>query len=118
MCLELEISAESVSCERNPDLVALENAIIEKYGHEEFEKSMERAKFKSELARTIRQRRLDLNMDQKEVAKRLHTTQQQLSRYEVADFSPSIERLFDLCKVLNLKLEIKTADTNELLIQV
>ena len=48
-----------------------------------------------------------MHMDQKELAKKLHTTQQQLSRYEVGENSPTVERLYDICKMLDLELVIR-----------
>ena len=43
-------------------------------------------------------------MDQKELAKKLHTTQQQLSRYEVGENSPTIERFYNMCAMLDLEM--------------
>jgi ribosome-binding protein aMBF1 (putative translation factor) len=89
---------------RNPDIDVIEKALIEKFGEVEYSAAKERAKFKHELARAVKERRIKLHMDQKELANKLHTTQQQLSRYEVGENSPTAERLYDICKMLDLEL--------------
>ena len=102
---------------RNPDLDAINKALIEKFGAEDYAKARERAKFKLELARAVKQRRLDMHMDQKELAKKLHTTQQQLSRYEVGENSPTIERFYDICAMLDLEMIIRDKENGQELIR-
>ena len=101
----------------NLDLAVIEKALAAKFGESEFAAARERAKFKLELARAVKRRRLEMNMDQKELAKKLHTTQQQLSRYEVGENSPTADRLYDLCKVLGLELVIRDGKEGTVLLR-
>lgn len=101
---------------RNPDTEIIEKALVEKYGAEEYAKARARAKFKAELAHIMKQRRIELDMDQKELAVKLHTTQQQLSRYEVGENSPTIERVYDICQMLNLELIVREKDKGTVLV--
>ena len=41
---------------RNPDLDVIEKALIDKFGESEYAAASERAKFKLELARAVKQR--------------------------------------------------------------
>lgn len=95
---------------RNADLAALDKALAEKFGAEEYATARARSKFKKDITQAIRKRRVDLKMDQKELAAKLHTSQQQLSRYEVGENSPTIERLYDLCEMLDLELVLRDKD--------
>lgn len=102
---------------RSPELEALNNALIEKFGIEEFTLAKERAKFKIKFAHAVKQRRVEMKMDQKELAKKLHTSQQQLSRYEVGENGPTIERLYDLCVTLGLELIIRDKENGRELVK-
>ena len=76
----------------------------------------ERARFKIEFAHAVKQRRIEMQMDQKELARKLHTSQQQLSRYEVGENGPTIERLYDLCVTLGLEMIIRDKENGRELI--
>lgn len=103
---------------RNPETVEIEKALIEKFGAFEYAEAKERAKFKADFARAMKNRRIELNLDQKELASKIHTSQQQLSRYEVGENSPTIERLFDICKMLNLDLIVREKENGKVLLQI
>ena len=104
--------------ERNPDIEAVENALIAKFGEEAYRVSKSKAKFKADMAHAMKPRRIELDMDQKDLAKKLNTTQQQLSRYEVGENSPTLERVFDLCKALKLELIVREKDHGKELIHI
>jgi len=91
---------------KNPDIKAIEESLIKKFGEKNYKEARERAKFKLDLAQAVKRRRIEMHMDQKELARKLHTTQQQLSRYEIGENSPTIERLYDICKMLDLDIVI------------
>ncbi len=103
---------------RNPDIDAINKALIKKFGEAEYTKAKERAKFRLELACAIKQRRIDMHMDQRELAKKLGTTQQQLSRYEVGENSPTIERFYDICTMLNLEMTIRDRENGRELVRI
>lgn len=102
----------------NPELLEIEEALKLKFGDKAFAAAMARAQFRADMSRLLRKRRMDLNLDQKSLAKILNTTQQQLSKYEVGENSPTLERLYDLCMALNLELIVRDKDEKNVLIQV
>lgn len=91
----------------NTALDEIDQFLIKKFGEKEYLQARERARFRVELARIIKQRRIELNMDQKELAKKLQTSQQQLSKYEVAENSPTVDRLYELCLMLELEMVVR-----------
>ncbi len=99
------------------DLEALNKALSDKFGAETFAKARERARFRLDLAHAVKQRRIEMHMDQKDLAKRLRTTQQQLSRYEVGENSPTVDRFYEICDSLNLELIIRDKDNGKELIR-
>jgi ribosome-binding protein aMBF1 (putative translation factor) len=103
---------------KNQDTVDLERNLIEKFGADEYNAAMARARFKAELARTMKQRRIDLDLDQKDLALKLHTTQQQLSKYEVGENSPTADRLYDICQALNLELIVRDKEKGQVLVHI
>lgn len=103
---------------RNPDLVKLQNEAIEKFGAEEWAKAREQTRIKRELAKALRERRIELAMDQKELAKYLHTTQQQLSKYEVGENSPTMDRFYEMCKYLDVDIVLKDKKTDRILVSI
>ena len=59
-----------------------------------------------------------MDLDQKDLAKKLHTTQQQLSKYEVGENSPTVERLYDICQALNLELIVRDKEKGQELVHI
>ena len=98
---------------KNQDTEDLERNLIEKFGAAEYSAARAQARFKAELARTMKQRRIDMDLDQKDLAMKLHTTQQQLSKYEVGENSPTAERLYDICQALNLELIVRDKEKGQ-----
>ena len=103
---------------KNQDTEDLERNLIEKFGAAEYTAARARARFKAELARTMKQRRIDMDLDQKDLAMKLHTTQQQLSKYEVGENSPTAERLYDICQALNLELIVRDKEKGQELVHI
>lgn len=91
----------------NQDNLDLEARLQAKFGKRNFDEAIERAQFKMKVANAMRERRIFLHMDQSELAGLIRTSQQQLSRYEVGANSPTIERLYDLCKAMGLELILR-----------
>lgn len=110
----------STDTKRNasPENQELENKLITKFGEQAFIASRERAEFKSKMASAVKRRRIDLHMDQSELARRIKTSQQQLSRYEIGMNSPTIERVYDLCKALDLEFILREKDKGTELIHI
>jgi DNA-binding XRE family transcriptional regulator len=91
----------------NRDNLELEERLQSKFGKKNLDEAKERAQFKMKVASAMRERRIYLHMDQSELAGLIRTSQQQLSRYEVGTNSPTVERLYDLCKVMGLELILR-----------
>lgn len=73
----------------------------------EFKKLYEESQPEFEIAKAIIRARIDRKMTQKELAKRMHTTQSVISRVEQAGTSPSISFLKRAAKALNASLQIR-----------
>lgn len=73
----------------------------------EFRKLYEESQPELEIAKAIIRARIDRKMTQKELAKRMHTTQSVISRVEQAGTSPSISFLKRVAKALNASLQIR-----------
>lgn len=102
----------------NPENLDLHKKLIEKFGEKEFAAAKERAEFKIEMANAMKQRRIKLHIDQSELARKIKTSQQQLSRYEVGINSPTLDRVYDLCKALNLELILREKDKKTELVHI
>jgi DNA-binding transcriptional regulator YiaG len=103
---------------RNPITAEIEESLKKKFGDDEFAEAKERAKRRNELAQALRRRRIEMNMDQKAFAALIKTTQQQLSRYEIGENSPTVDRLFEICHYLGLEMIIQEKGKNEVLMRL
>lgn len=72
-----------------------------------FKKLYEESQPEFEIAKAIIRARIERKMTQKELAKRMHTTQSVISRVEQAGTSPSLSFLKRLAKALNASLQIQ-----------
>lgn len=72
----------------------------------EFRKLYEESQLEFEIAKAIIKTRLKRKMTQKELAKRMRTTQSVISRIEQARTSPSISFLKRVARALNASLQI------------
>ncbi len=73
----------------------------------EFKKLYEESQPEYEIARAIIRARMERKITQKELAKKMHTTQSVISRVEQAKTSPSISFLKRLAAVLNTTLQVQ-----------
>lgn len=73
----------------------------------EFKKLYEESQPEFEIAKAIIRARIERKMTQKELAKRMHTTQSVISRVEQAGTSPSISFLKRVAKALNASLQVQ-----------
>lgn len=72
----------------------------------EFKRLWEESQPEFEIAKAIIRARIERKMTQKELAKRMHTTQSVISRVEQARTSPSISFLKRVAKAFNASLQI------------
>lgn len=72
-----------------------------------FKKLYEESQPEFEIAKSIIRARIDNKITQKELAKRMHTTQSVISRVEQAKTSPSISFLKRLASALNTSLSVQ-----------
>jgi len=85
----------------------IDASAVEKFGEKEYEAVLSKEEFKVDLAMALSTKREALGLSQTDMAKEIHTTQQQISKYEKSSVSPTIERLYEMCKVLGLEIIIK-----------
>jgi HTH-type transcriptional regulator/antitoxin HipB len=101
----------------NPDLEALKKALMAKFGEKNFSEALERARFKYDMRFALQQRRLSMNLDQKELAQLMNIKQQQVSRYESGQNSLPLERLYDFIHALDLELVLQDKQSGKILIR-
>jgi len=109
--------ADEKDFKSNPDLEALKKTLMAKFGEKNFSEALDRARFKSDMMRVLRQRRIKMELDQKELAQRMNIKQQQVSRYESGQNSLPLERLYDFIHALDLELVLKDRHSEEILIR-
>ncbi|MDO8573859.1 MAG: helix-turn-helix transcriptional regulator [Candidatus Daviesbacteria bacterium] len=73
----------------------------------EFKRLYEESQPDFEITKAIIRARIERKMTQKELAKRMHTTQSVISRVEQAGASPSISFLKRMAKALNASLQVQ-----------
>ena len=73
----------------------------------EFRKLYEESQPEFEIAKAIIRARIAQKITQKELAKKMHTTQSVISRFEQAQTSPSISFLKRLAAALNTTLQVQ-----------
>lgn len=59
----------------------------------------------SDFGRNLKRERIAAGMSQKELATRIGTTQQLLSRWELGEVDPTLGNIIALLKVLNIRFE-------------
>jgi len=67
---------------------------------------LELDKLLSDISIAIIKERYALNMNQKDFARHLGISQPMVSKLESLEYNPSVKTLFQICKKLNLKLDI------------
>jgi ribosome-binding protein aMBF1 (putative translation factor) len=72
-----------------------------------FTKALEQTRLEYQIAREIIKARIEKGMSQKDVAKKMKTTQSVISRVENAGTTPSISFLKRLAQALDFKLQIR-----------
>lgn len=73
----------------------------------EFKRLYEESQPEFEIAKAVIRARLERKMTQKDLAKKMHTTQSVISRLEQANTSPSLSFLKRLAKVLGASLQVQ-----------
>ncbi|MEA3422551.1 MAG: helix-turn-helix transcriptional regulator [Bacillota bacterium] len=76
----------------------------EKFGKEIYDKAKNEARINLEIMDFLTERRKSLNISQEEMGRLLRTTQEQISKYENSNNSPSLERFMKILDALNIDL--------------
>lgn len=73
----------------------------------EFRKAWKESEPEYLLAKQLIEKRLERKMSQRELARKLKTTQAVISRIETMQANPSLSLLKRIAQILNLKLELR-----------
>lgn len=73
----------------------------------EFKKAWDEIELESSIAESIIGKRIEKNMSQRDLAKKIDSTQAVISRIETMEANPSIKTLKRIAKALDAKVEIK-----------
>ena len=73
----------------------------------EFKKAWDEIEIESSIAEGIIGKRIEKNISQRDLAKKINSTQAVISRIESMNANPSINTLKRIAKALDAKLEIK-----------
>lgn len=84
-----------------------DDILNEKLQDSKFKEHYDEAYLRMSLAIEFTKRRKDLGISQTELAKRIHTKQNNISRFEAAKVNPSLDTLQRMAKALGLKLKIE-----------
>lgn len=74
---------------------------------------MTNEQIKKKLMETMKQRRIDENLNQTELAKATSSSQKQISCYEHSIQMPTIGKFIALCEALELEMVLRTKKENE-----
>ena len=75
----------------------------------EYRREYEALEVEFEIIRAILRRRIETDMTQAELAKKMHSDQATISRLEAGTYNPSIKFLKRLAKALDVKLKVTFA---------
>ena len=84
-----------------------EDHLKEQLKDPEFKKAWDEIELESSIAESIIGKRIKKNMSQRDVAKKINSTQAVISRIETMEANPSIKTLKRIAKALDAKVEIK-----------
>lgn len=87
---------------------------IQQFGEANYNEALERARLKREFAQLLRTQRKAIKLDQRDLAKTMNITQQQLSNYEKGTTIPSLDRMAELLKAVGLVIIIQNKEGKEL----
>ena len=87
---------------------------IQRFGEANYNEALERARLRREFAQLLRTQRKAIKLDQRDLAKTMHITQQQLSKYEKGTTIPSMDRMAELLKAVGLVIVIQNKEGKEL----
>jgi len=73
----------------------------------EFKKAWDETEIESSIAKGMIGKRIEKNISQRDLAKKINSTQAVISRIESMNANPSINTLKRIAKALDAKLEIK-----------
>ena len=86
---------------------SFEEHLKEQLKDPEFKKAWDEIEIESSIAEGIIGKRIEKNISQRDLAKKINSTQAVISRIESMNANPSINTLKRIAKALDAKLEIK-----------
>lgn len=92
---------------KNKLVYTLEDDLRKRLKDPEFKKAWEETEPEYQLARQLIKKRLEEKISQRELAKKLKTTQAVISRIETMQANPSLSLLKRIAQTLNLKLDLR-----------
>lgn len=90
----------------------------EKFGEASYQESLNLKERELQLAELLAERRIQMNINQSDMAKKLATSQQQISKYEQAESIPKLDVLWKLLDILDLELVVKDKTEKKELLHV
>lgn len=92
---------------KNKLIYTLEDDLAKRLKDPEFKKAWDESEPEYLLARQLIGKRLEQKMSQRELARKVKTTQAVISRIETMQANPSLSLLKRIAQTLNLKLDLK-----------
>lgn len=86
--------------------IKFEDMLAEELKNPEFRKEYEALQVEFDLIKEIVKRRAETNMSQAELARRMHSDQATISRYESGAYNPSIKFLKRMAAALDSKIKV------------
>ena len=90
----------------------------EKFGREVYQKALDQKERELQLAELLAERRNQMNINQKDLAIFLDTSQQQISKYEKAESLPKLEVLLKILDKLNLEMVVVDRENKKELLHI
>lgn len=92
---------------KNKFLYTLDDDLAKRLKNPEFKKAWEESELEYQLARQLIKKRLERKMSQRELARKVKTTQAVISRIETMQANLSLSLLKRIAQTLNVKLDLR-----------
>ncbi len=96
-------------------LLQLKTKLAEKHGEVVFNEAMRVATLEREILDSISSYRKQHKVTQKELAEKIDTKAQQVSKYERAEQTPSLSAVLKICEALGLELSLKSKENQDVI---
>ncbi|MBI9013828.1 MAG: helix-turn-helix transcriptional regulator [Clostridiales bacterium] len=93
----------------------IKKLLEEQHGEEVFNKAMKVAEIERDILDSLTLYRKQHKMTQKQLAEKIDTRPQQVSKYERAEQTPSLSAILKICEALGLELSLKSKENNEVI---